>query len=288
MAESIRGLIGPAGKYNLHTHTRYCDGMNTPEEMVQKAIRLKFTLLGFSGHSFAPHDADVCMSAEGEEAYRQEILGLWEKYRGQLDIRLGIEKDFYAEESVRETGAETPSDFPYDYVIGSVHYVKKDGVYLSVDDTAEIMERAVEEHFRGNVRDYVECYFETEARVLEETQADIVGHFDLVGKFNEGERYWKEDAPWYRDCAMAALEQIAGHQAERRGGISDFLGEEGRPVFEINMGGMAKGYRTRPYPDRFLRDRIQELGCPLILSSDCHNADFLDYNFRNFRAAEEA
>lgn len=287
MTEYIRGLIGPAGKYNLHTHTAYCDGKNKPEEMIRKALELGFTLLGFSGHGFAPHDDDVCMSPEGEEAYRQEILGLREKYREQLDIRLGIEKDFYAEESVRETGAEPPSDFDYDYIIGSVHYVKKDGVYLSVDDTAEIMERAVEEHFRGSVRDYVECYFATEAQVLEKTQADIVGHFDLVGKFNEGGRYWDENAPWYRDCAMAALEHIAAQQAERRKGISDFLGEEGRPIFEINMGGMAKGYRTRPYPDQFLREQLQILGCPLILSSDCHNADFLDYNFRNFRAAEE-
>ena len=167
MTEYIRGLIGPAGKYSLHTHTAYCDGKNKPEEMIRKALELDFTLLGFSGHGFAPHDDDVCMSPEGEEAYRKEILELREKYRDRLDIRLGLERDFYTEDSIQETGVQPPSDFDYDYIIGSVHYVKKDGVYLSVDDTAEIMERAVEEHFRGSVRDYVECYFATEAQVLE-------------------------------------------------------------------------------------------------------------------------
>jgi histidinol-phosphatase (PHP family) len=283
MAERIRGLIGPAGKYNLHTHSVYCDGKDKPEDMVKRALELDFQLLGFSGHGFAPHDLDCCMTAEGEESYRQEILGLKEKYKNQIDIRLGIEKDLYAEDSLKETGMKAPEPFDYDYIIGSTHYVKKDGVYLSVDNTAEIMEHAIEEHFRGRVRDYVECYFETEAGVLEKTGADIVGHFDLVCKFNEGGHYWDEKAEWYRDCGMAALEKIASQRWIRRKGISDFLGEEGKPVFEINMGGMAKEYRSRPYPDFFFLDQIQKLGCPLILSSDCHNRKFLDYHFQDFK-----
>ena len=39
---------------NLHTHTTYCDGKNTAEEMVQKAIELGFRSLGFSGHAPMP------------------------------------------------------------------------------------------------------------------------------------------------------------------------------------------------------------------------------------------
>ena len=38
-------------KANFHTHTTYCDGKNTPEEMVQAAIALGMTAIGFSGHS---------------------------------------------------------------------------------------------------------------------------------------------------------------------------------------------------------------------------------------------
>ena len=116
MTEYIRGLIGPAGKYNLHTHTAYCDGKNKPEEMIRKALELDFTLLGFSGHGFAPHDDDVCISPEGEEAYRKEILELREKYRDRLDIRLGLERDFYTEDSIQDTGVQPPSDFDKEYV----------------------------------------------------------------------------------------------------------------------------------------------------------------------------
>ena len=37
-------------KQNLHTHTVYCDGNDTPEEMVLTAIEKHFDILGFSGH----------------------------------------------------------------------------------------------------------------------------------------------------------------------------------------------------------------------------------------------
>ena len=49
---------------NLHTHTHYCDGKYSPEEMVQAAIREGFVSLGFSGHSFTPCDVTYCMLPE--------------------------------------------------------------------------------------------------------------------------------------------------------------------------------------------------------------------------------
>ena len=36
---------------NLHTHTTYCDGINTPEQIILTAIDKGFGAIGFSGHS---------------------------------------------------------------------------------------------------------------------------------------------------------------------------------------------------------------------------------------------
>ena len=47
---------------NFHTHTTYCDGKETAEQMVQAAIAKGFTRLGFSGHGFndfRPEDQEV-------------------------------------------------------------------------------------------------------------------------------------------------------------------------------------------------------------------------------------
>ena len=64
---------------DFHTHTTYCDGKNTPEEMVRAAIAKGMTKIGFSGHSHTAFDESYCMSTEGTEAYRQEIAALKEK-----------------------------------------------------------------------------------------------------------------------------------------------------------------------------------------------------------------
>ena len=56
---------------NLHTHTTYCDGINSAEEMVQAAIAKRFDTLSFSGHG--PVKDPYAMSIEGTRQYVNEI-----------------------------------------------------------------------------------------------------------------------------------------------------------------------------------------------------------------------
>lgn len=246
-------LLNPKGDVNLHTHTYYCDGKDSPEDMVKKAIALGFRGLGFSGHEYSSIDEDFCMSPADTEKYRGEVLALKEKYKGKIDIYLGIERDYFGD----------GSDYPYDYVIGSLHYVKAGDTYLPVDYTEEITASNVEQYFGGDYRSYVESYYETVADVVEKTGADIVGHFDLITKFNEGGKYFDETAPWYQEAAIGALRKAA----------------QNKPIFEINTGAMARGYRTKPYPVDFLLAEIERLQCPVILSSDCHDLNDLNFQF---------
>ena len=95
-------------KQNLHTHSIYCDGRDTVDEMVQEAVRKGFTVLGFSGHG--PCAADECaMSEDGLEHYIRDVKNAREKYRDQIRIFLGIEEDMLQRISSKE---------PYDFVIG--------------------------------------------------------------------------------------------------------------------------------------------------------------------------
>ena len=60
---------------DLHMHTVFSDGKNTPEEMVQEAIRLGLDTVGISDHSHL----DPCgMTLEASEEYRKEIARLKE------------------------------------------------------------------------------------------------------------------------------------------------------------------------------------------------------------------
>ena len=234
---------------NVHTHTTFCDGENTPEEMVKRALELGYVSLGFSSHAYSPDGDDWCLLPKNEIAYRDEILRLKEKYSDKIEIYLGIEKDVFSEEIA----------FQPEYVIGSLHYIYIGGKYHAVDLSEEITENTVNEVFGGNWYAYAEAYYETAAKAAELTGCDIVGHFDLVTKFNEGFKHFDETDIRYRTAAIDALR----YEAQKCN------------LFEINTGAIARGKRTTPYPAPFLLSEMKRLGCEVIITGDSHSVQGL-------------
>ncbi len=236
---------------NFHTHTCYCDGADSPGELAEAALALGCPALGFSGHAYTAFDTSYCMSREGTAAYRREVRALQREYAGRLEIRLGVEQDYFSGESTEE----------YDYVIGSVHYVKREGEYLPVDENREVLLRGVEKLYGGDIYAFAEDYFRLVGDIYERTRCRIVGHFDLLAKFNEDGSLFDETHPRYLRAAGEAMEKLL----------------EAPVLFEINTGAMARGYRTTPYPGPLLRRAIARRGGTFILSSDCHSKDQLLY-----------
>lgn len=233
---------------NFHIHSTYCDGKNTPEEIVKTAIAQGITALGFSGHAYNRYEP-YSMKPDAFPQYRSEILQLKDQYRKIIQIYLGIEEDATCE----------PEDYPVDYKIGSIHGLFAGGDYISVDESEAIMVHNVESYFHGDYYAYTEAYYQTLATTVLRHDPTFIGHFDLVTKFNEGYRYFDEMNPRYYDAAMDALDELS---------------KAGKP-FEINTGAISRGYRTSPYPAPFLLRRIREKGGRIILSGDSHSADSL-------------
>ena len=63
---------------DLHVHTTFSDGRSTPEEVVQSAIAMDMTTLGFSDHSHTAFDRRYCMPKEKIPTYRAAIAALKE------------------------------------------------------------------------------------------------------------------------------------------------------------------------------------------------------------------
>ncbi len=237
-------------KSNLHTHTVYCDGANTPLEIVETAIALGMETIGFSGHSYTFFDSSYCMSLEKTEEYRKEVNRLREAYRDKIHILCGLERDYYA---------EFP-EHPFDYEIGSVHYVLLDGEYCEIDSAPDQIPKAVEQHCGGNIYKYIREYYRTVAGLADKVdKCDIVGHFDLVTKYNEDGHLFDVEDPRYRRPAFEAL---------------DALLERGF-LFEVNTGAIARGYRTKPYPELSMLRYIAQKGGRVTLNSDCHQKEAL-------------
>lgn len=245
------------GFSNFHTHTCLCDGKDTPEELVLQALELGCPALGFSGHSYAPYDEGYCMSVAQTAEYKAEIRRLQQKYAGRICIYMGIEQDFYSPSSTEG----------YDYVIGSVHYLYKNGAYLPVDASRQQQEQAVRACYGGDWYAFAEDYYRTVAQVRERTGCRIVGHFDLATKFNEGDTLFSTRHPRYIRAVRQALDALA--QAD--------------VTFEINTGAVARGYRSEPYPAREIVEELRRRGVKRILSSDCHSRENLLYGFSAYQ-----
>lgn len=240
---------------NLHTHTVLCDGNNTAQEMAEAACAKGFVSLGFSGHSCTPFDLCWCMTAQGTEEYCRQVRALKKQYQGKMEILLGIEQDYY---SVVQRGE-------FDFIIGSLHYLRdqETGVFYPVEDTPQGLEACINRAFHGDVMAFVRRFYQVAAEAPHETSPDIVGHFDIIKKLNQKNRFFDQESREYRTAALEAITRAA----------------ESGAVFEVNTGGIYRGYLDEPYPAPFLLRRLAELQAPITLSSDSHDTASLDYGF---------
>lgn len=230
----------------LHNHCTLCDGLSTPEEMVDMAIECGFTDFGMSCHGYTPFDLPY--SVESEESYLKAMAELRHKYEGRIRVWCGAEQEYFAPLKERKS---------YDYIIGSCHYVldRNTGEHIDIDGCDAEFARARDTLFGGDVYALIADYFKNVVDIAERQRPDILGHFDLISKNNGDGRFFDEDSRKYRDVALAALDACADT------GV----------VFEVNTGAIARGNRSVPYPPLFMLRRLRERGIKVTLTADCHD-----------------
>ncbi len=240
-------------KQNLHTHTTYCDGKDSPREILEMAIQKGFAAIGFSGHSWMAYSPGHSMSIEGTQDYIREIRSLKEEYAGRIGVFCGIEYDMLSDIDISA----------FDYRIGSCHYFLLDGTYVGFDRSQAEVARVIEQHFGGDGMAYAKEYYRCLAKLPEYGSFDIIGHFDLIAKHCENIRFYDEDSRAYHTWATEAAEALAGKI----------------PFFEVNTGAIARGYRTTPYPSIPILRELRRLGYGAVITSDCHDGAMLDCAF---------
>lgn len=250
---------------SVHTHSTFCDGRNTLEEMAAAAFAAGVKYFGVSGHIHTPcpDDVGVCMEKE-LTAYRAEAERLRNVYDGRMEILLGIEWDLCA---------DVPFPDWVDYWIGSVHNLwgAETGQYYTVDWKPEILEQCCREVFGGDMYALAERYYEAVAEVAAKKPV-ILAHLDLVTKLNGAGRFFDELHPRYCAAALAAL-----HAAD-----------PAVTLLEINTGAMARGYRTAPYPAPFLLEEWRRMGGRIIITADAHSTETILHAYDQAEALARA
>ena len=93
---------------------------------------------------------------------------------------------------------------------------------------------------------------------------DILGHLDLVRKFNKDRKYFDENTDWYNRKINHVLDEIA----------------ETDTIIEINTGGISRGWTETPYPSIPILKKILDRNIPITISSDVHAVENIDFYFK--------
>ena len=247
--------------FNLHTHSRFCDGKGEPEEYILAAIEKGFQTLGFSSHAPVSFPNNFAIRNDDElRNYCMTIRNLKEKYQDRLAVYLALEMDYI--EGYTNDFEYVKEKYGLDYTIGSVHLVRNAGqekLWFIDGARMETYDEGLAQIFDGNVKKAVTVYYEQVNRMLTDSRPDILGHFDKI-KMHNNDRYFKEDEPWYRDLIMDLLGLIL------KTGV----------IPEVNTRGIYKKRSKDLYPGVWILKEMKKMNIPVTLSADAHHPSEID------------
>lgn len=251
--------------YHLHLHPHSPTDEGPPpgeypeghiESYVEAAAARGVTELGFTEHLFrcvesadalGPFwtlDGDAWYAEDTErivagdrnlslERYVQAVVDA--KDRG-LPVKLGLEVDFFPH--TIDAVLDLIEPYPWDYLIGSVHWVGAWGV----DDSRVFDEFS----HRGADRAWSD-YFAVESALAGSGAVDVLGHVDVVKKL--GVRSTIDPADWYAEVVSGAVGT----------GVAVEVSSQGlrNPAAEV-------------YPAPRLLKMFHDAGVPITLASDGH------------------
>lgn len=233
---------------DYHMHTPLCKhATGEPTEYAAQAVKLGLTEIGFTDHSPMKQDDfdNWRMRADQLDEYVEKVRKAQKDFP-RLTIKLGLEVDYLPghEDWIRELATR----HPWDYFIGSVHYVSDS---WDVDNPYKLSEwKSRDPH------DVWTAYFERLTQAAASGLFEIIGHADLPKKF----RYYPD-----RDCTH--LFQTFLRTAKQSGA-----------AIELNTAGLRKDCKEI-YPSRHILQLASQIGVQITFGSDAHAPEEVGLNF---------
>lgn len=233
-------------KIDYHTHNVRCGhAVGTLEEYVQSAIAKGMVQIGLSDHmpllhvDPAAYYPEMAMPMDELPRYVEECLRLKDKYQNEISVRVGLEGDFI--EGYEDAIAKIVQAYPWDYVIGSVHF-------LGTWDVTDF--RQVHNWEGRSVFQVYEQYYDAVRKAAATGLYDYIGHIDAIKRF--GYRP-EEDVTELEDSAL---------QAVLKHGLA----------IELNAAGIHTAAKEM-YPSLRMLEQAHALGITVTYGSDAHHPD---------------
>jgi histidinol-phosphatase (PHP family) len=289
----------------FHTHSLFCDGGMMPENYIKSAVRKGFSAIGISSHAPVFIDTHWNMKAGKLKEYITNIQNLKEKYRGKIQIYLGLETDYYP-------GCTDYRNYPgIDYTIGSVHFFRhcaannplpeepvqcRDDALIS-DSRHSFCKHQKTKHYEPNCFSpdpkrsckYADCYLAIDGTADEFRKTLDIGFSGNIRALVE--KYYlllAEMIEKQTPCILGHLDVLKKNNLNNRyfneyetwyrSIVRDVLTmiRKHSVIVEVNTGGIARGYTKEMYPSDWILQLICEIEIPIMLNSDAHHPDLID------------
>lgn len=257
-------------KIDGHIHSPYCPhgSTDTLVSYIEKAISHSFTQISFTEHAPLPKnfldptpDKDSGMKPDLLAPYIAELQALKERYKDQIDIKIGLEVDYLVGYEQETTDFLNEIGPQLDDAILSVHFLHFENEYCCIDFSEDEFLRFSKKV--GSVQDVYHLYYDTVQRSIE---ADLgpykptrIGHPTLVHKFQ-----------------LAHKEKIDDRQQIEH--ILQLM-KTNDYTLDFNSAGLSKKYCLQSYPPAQYLSFVKSIGLRYTFGSDAHTAADLHQHY---------
>jgi histidinol-phosphatase (PHP family) len=221
--------------YDSHMHTPLCKhAWGEPEEYAQQAVKAGLKGIIFTCHCPMPDGfwPSVRMSESEFDTYVAIVQRAANAFKGKLDIRLGIESEYFP--GCEEYIAKLHQRADFHYVLGAVHWQAKE--YLNKFET-------------GTIENFRRTYFDHLAKSAESGLYDCLAHPDLVKNYHPDSWCFAI----VKNTVSTVLDRIAAT------GVA----------MELNTSGLNKSY-SEMNPGLEMLRMMADRKIPVVIGSDSH------------------
>lgn len=250
----MKGLSSFHGGHSFHG-----DGEGQVPEIARAAAQKGFAAFGFSEHFDRPPSTKFLLPGETDfltgrgawaAPYVEAVRKVQVEFADLLPIRLGTELEYIR--GAEQWTKNAVTDWPFEYLVGSVHYMRYGAHDICIDCNRGRLEEALDR--AGNPEQLQLDYYDHVLELIEWNLVQIVGHLDLVKIY-------------LRPSEVTPTKAIEKKVAT----LLDSMRDSG-VALDVNAAGLRKPFREI-YPAAWILEKAAQVGVPVTLGDDSHAPD---------------
>ncbi len=249
-----------------HSHSFFCDGKNSIDQMVQSAFDKGMAAIGISSHAPLKIENPWSLKLEETDNYYKEIDQAKIKYSNKIMVFKSLEIDFipgltYDFDFFRKGGN-------LDYTIGSIHLVlsPQTNKIWFIDGEKKQCIDSLQDAFNGNVRMAIEQFYAQTREMILQQKPTIIGHLDKV-MMHLTDQGIDTQSDWYLDQIEQTLNLIKLQGC----------------IVEVNTRGIYRKKHPTTFPSPDILKQMLNREIPIVISTDAHHVDDLTAEYQSTR-----